>query len=251
MEGLMPVLMRRGGARQVLATDFLDHCAAKMEAVKHYYSVDFEYKSVGLMYGLHAKLGRRNFDLINCSGLLYHVFSPMAVLAGVRPLLKRNGLMIVSTNVVLDDRYVMEFNNAGRMQEEIETYWYISVPLLDYLLRYLRLVPVDVLFWPHTDTFTAIRYVFDQPSAYLSVLCRATDNANEDEWMARSSRAAWEYQGHSDWKLADRQPVSSIRYKDNLPRDRIDLWEAVRTREPVPAVAPEMDSHTLRLSAFS
>ncbi len=68
MEGMIPVLMCRGGAKEVLATDFADHCGVKMEAVKHYYGVDFGYKSVGLMYDLYKKLSRRSFDLINCSG---------------------------------------------------------------------------------------------------------------------------------------------------------------------------------------
>lgn len=101
MEGLMPVLMRRGGASRVVATDASTHCLEKIDAVKHYHGVDFDFRTVGLMYDMQKKFPDEGFDLINCSGLLYHVVSPMHVLLGVRPLLKRNGLMIVSTNVVL------------------------------------------------------------------------------------------------------------------------------------------------------
>src|SRR6476661_4705125 len=106
MEGLMPVVMCRQGAKKVLATDAIDHCREKMAALRHYYGVEFEFHQVGLMYDLTSKLRksrRASFDVINLSGLLYHVFSPLMVLAGVRPLLKKNGLMIVSTNVVRDD----------------------------------------------------------------------------------------------------------------------------------------------------
>jgi hypothetical protein len=78
----------------------------------------------------------------HCSGPLYHVFSPLGVLCGLRPLVKRGGLMIVSTNVVVEDGYTMEFNNAGRTQAEQDTFWYPAVRLLDYTLRHLRLRPI-------------------------------------------------------------------------------------------------------------
>jgi len=56
MEGLVPTLMKRGGARRVLAVDAIDHCREKMAAVKHYYGVDFDFQTVGLMYDLDRKI---------------------------------------------------------------------------------------------------------------------------------------------------------------------------------------------------
>src|SRR4051794_20850452 len=116
MEGIIPVLMRKGGASRVLAIDAIDGNGEKMDALRHYYDVDFEFRSVGLMYELYKKLPDQSFDLINCSGLLYHVYSPLNILAGIRPLLKRNGLLIVSTPIINDQSYTMSFNNAGRIQ---------------------------------------------------------------------------------------------------------------------------------------
>src|SRR6476660_2530256 len=104
MEGLVPVLM----------------CREKMAALRYYYKANFEFQQIGLMYDLTNKLrksGRPSFDVINLSGMLYHVFSPLMVLAGVRALLKRNGLLIVSTNVIVDNTVTMHFNKAGRLQE--------------------------------------------------------------------------------------------------------------------------------------
>jgi SAM-dependent methyltransferase len=259
MEGLIPALMRRGGAAAVTAIDRVDHCVEKMEAVKHYYGVDFEYKSVGLMYELSRKLGGQSFDLINCSGLLYHVFSPLLVLCGVRPLLKRNGLMIVSTNVVLGDGYSMEFNDRGRMQFEFNTFWYLSVPLLDYLLRYLRLAPLDFLFFPHEAVKSDLTgYVFDKPSGYLSVLCRGGDeplHEGGDEWMNGSARGAWEYLGMADWPTAEAQPISGIGLRqqpdESLFRPDaacLDLPRAVALGPQPPVAASSSDTHTLSLS---
>src|SRR5207237_67553 len=84
------------------------------------------------------------FDLINLSGVLYHVFSPLHVLAGLRPALKKGGLMIVSTNVINRDDYSMEFNNSGKLQKEANTFWYLSIRMFDYMLRYFQLVPIDL-----------------------------------------------------------------------------------------------------------
>lgn len=258
MEGLIPVLMRRGGASEVLAVDAVAHCQDKLEAVQHYYGADFEFKSVGLMYDLQRKLGGRGFDLVNCSGLLYHVFSPLMVLCGVRPLVRRGGLMIVSTNVTLVDGYQMEFNDAGRLQAEPNTFWYLSIKLFDYLLRYLRLAPLECLFVPHEAVRAGRGYVFDKPSGYLSVLCRAVDEplaAPEDEWMRESARTSWEYLWLPDWELAARQTPSSVRTKQEPDRrffrrdlECLDLWEAVNAAGPLKTVTDPSDSHVLRLS---
>ena len=44
----------------------------------------------------------------------------------------------------------MRFNVAGHMQPESNTYWYPSARLFDYLLRYMRLEPIDCLFARHS-----------------------------------------------------------------------------------------------------
>jgi SAM-dependent methyltransferase len=248
MEGLIPALMKRGGAKEVLATDFSDHCAEKMEMVKHYYDVDFPFGSVGLMYDLASKIPGVGFDLINCSGLLYHVISPMITLLGARALLKRGGLMIVSTNVVYDDAPVMHFNQGGRMQAEANTFWYPTLGLLQYMLRYLKLEPIDALYMPHASINTQLGYLWDQPSGYASVLCRAVEYACTDPWMEVSAQMSWEHQGLCDWDRAGKQPVSGIRSLGNdAPIDLLDY----ASRHQVASPAIEADSHFLRLSAYS
>lgn len=261
MEGLMPALMCRGGANRVVATDAIAHCREKIAAVQHYYKVRFEFREVGLMYDLHQKLPGQGFDLINCSGLLYHVVSPMHVLLGCRPLLKRNGLMIVSTNVVLADRCLMEFNDAGRLQVEANTFWYLSVKYLDYLLRFLRLQPVDCLFYPHEMIHSEVRYVTDVPSGYLSVVCRATDAplaSESDQWMGNATSQSWEMRDLTDWDRIDRQPLSPIRYgKDpdlasfSSGDKGIDLHAAVLAATRPPVVSSPADTHKLRLADWS
>lgn len=262
MEGLMPVLMKRRGADRVLAVDAIDGCAEKMEALKHYYGVDFDFKTVGLMYDLYRKLDGEAFDIINCSGLLYHVFSPISILAGLRPLVKRNGLFVVSTNIIQDPGYFMEFNNAGRIQDESNTFWYISVPLLDYMLRYLALAPIDACFlWHSSLAQPGVRLRFDKPSGYMSVVCRAVDDvipSQGDGWMARSAEHSWERRGLSDWQMAKDQPLSSVVYRRPPNREAwhsdtetLDLWKFAQTMPEISSVSNLEDSHTLMLDHIS
>ena len=263
MEGLMPVLMCRQGAKAVLATDAIDHCREKMAALRYYYQANFEFQQIGLMYDLTSKLrkaGKTGFDVINLSGVLYHVFSPLMVLAGVRPLLKRNGLMIVSTNVVVDNSFTMQFNNAGRLQEETNTFWYPSVPTLDYLLRYLRLAPVDCLYISHRDIKSSVRYMTDVESGYLSVVCRARDDllpSREDDWMRKSAQYSWEYACLIDWDFCNRQPVTHVPYSATIEKDllrddtgTVDLLRALSIRA-IHEAEISSDAHVLRLADMS
>src|SRR6476660_6427054 len=263
MEGLMPVVMCRQGAKKVLATDAIDHCREKMAALRHYYGVEFEFHQVGLMYDLTSKLRksrRASFDVINLSGLLYHVFSPLMVLAGVRPLLKKNGLMIVSTHVVVDDGFTMQFNNAGRLQEEPNTFWYLSVGALDYLLRYLKLAPIDCLYIPHRDIKSSVRYVTNVESGYFSVVCRARDDpmpTRGDNWMLKSAQHSWEYTGLIDWNVCNRQEITHVPYSATIERDllrddteTVDLLRAASRRVIHKAESPR-DAHVLRLANIS
>jgi 2-polyprenyl-3-methyl-5-hydroxy-6-metoxy-1,4-benzoquinol methylase len=263
MEGLIPVLMCRKGAKTVVATDAINHCREKMAALRYYYEANFAFHQTGLMYDLNnklRKLGRRGFDVINLSGVLYHVFSPLTVLAGVRPLLKRNGLMIVSTNVVVDNAFTMHFNNAGRLQEETNTFWYLSVPTLDYLLRYLKLAPIDCLYISHRDIKSAVRYMTNVESGYFSVVCRANDEvlpSREDDWMRKSAQQSWEYTGLIDWDFCRRQPVThvpySVKIEKSLLKDdtgTIDLLRALPTRA-IREAQTSNDAHVLRLADIS
>jgi SAM-dependent methyltransferase len=255
--------MVRGGAKRVLAVDGTDHCAEKLAAVQHYYRAPFEYRTVGPMYSLSEKLDGEGFDLINCSGLLYHVFSPLMILAGLRGALKRNGLMVVATNVIVDRGFVAEFNAGGALQEEINTFWYLSTGLLDYLLRYLRLVPIECLYQPHDAMDTPWRMKTGKDSGYAAILCRAIDHelpAEGDQWMAQSARDSWEYEWIPDWERAEAQPVSRIGVRmpgtgptwlRRLSRKAgpvVDITSAVQDRPPVLKADEPSDSYTLSLA---
>jgi len=257
MEGLVPVLLRRRGAREVLGVDAGNHCVGKLAAVRHYHGVNFGFRRVGLMYGLHEQLRGRSFDLVNCSGLLYHVWSPLSVLGSVRPLLRRGGLLVVSTNVTLDPEPVMDFNAGGRLHADGATFWFFSVSLLEYVLRYMRLVPIDCEFMPNEawrgEEYSPLRRRADVPkeSGYLTVVCRAAERVEDDAWMRESRELSLEYHGLVDWRLAESQPWSEVGYLGPERADGLDLAAAVRDRTPVMPPARTDDSHVLTLDATS
>jgi 2-polyprenyl-3-methyl-5-hydroxy-6-metoxy-1,4-benzoquinol methylase len=258
MEGLIPILMKRGGARRVLALDAGPHCAQKLEILKQIYSVDFQLAQVGLMYELSRRMAKETgFDVINVSGLLYHVFSPLHIMAGVRPLLKRNGLMIVSTNVILRDDFTMEYNAGGRLQGEGNTFWYHSVPALEHMIRLFNLEPIDCMFYRHADTITKIANK-DVESGYMSVVCRAIAPeaaAAFDPWIGRVHHSSWEYQGLCDAARAEAQAQSGVEYH----RDGVEpgpgglhLLTAARSERHLFTLTDRVeDTHTLRLADLS
>lgn len=260
MEGLMPALLRRRGAGRILAVDAMPHVAARMEALQHYHDVDFEYRSVGLLYDLHDKLAGESFDFINLSGVLYHVFSPLMVLASVRPLLRRGGILQVSTNVVYDAGMRMEWNDAGRLQSEPNTFWYLSVPFFDYVLRMLKLAPIDCLHIDHHAIDLPQAHVPDLHTGYLSILCRAVDDVvatADDPWMRHVRDTSWEHGTIPDWNMAAGQPPSSIQHvgsdeglvhRTDTTVPAIDVWATVQQRASITTPERPSDTHLLGLA---
>ena len=257
VEGLMPILMCRQGARDVFATNPHLYNYEKMQAVRKLFGVNFKFRQIGSLYDVSRKLGNKSFDLINLSGVLYHVWSPMHVIAGLRPLLKKNGLMILSTNVVKRNDFSMEFNDRGKLQREATTYWYPSIPLYDYLLRYFELLPIDCLYHPYARD-DSTRFTSEFESGYLSVVCRATDDPSfdsDDAWAPESITDSYESILLWDRAKQAAQPVSTIGYR-HAPDPQLlhangrslDLWKAVDALPPVGAASQPQDTHALLLA---
>lgn len=253
MEGLIPTLMKRGGASRVLAADAVDHCLDKLKAIREIYDVDFTYARIGLMYDLSRKLAKfGGYDLINLSGLLYHVFSPLHVIASARALLKKNGLMIISTNVINRNDYTMEWNAAGRLQPESNTFWYMSIPTLEDFIRYFGMTPVDALYLPMVNQVGANG--LEMETGYISVVCRADDGGLADTWTKRSRAQSWEYKDLVDVPMMNGQPRSTIGYSSpRLAPEKalsgLNLYAAAQepAHQPPPVTSPQ-EGHELRLS---
>ena len=251
MEGLMPILMAKAGASDVVAVDFerpgaptegsdsIPTNRRKLEFLQSAHGVDFNFGVVpegSTAFDYLMTSSRTQFDLVNLSGLLYHVFSPMHWLGSIRGLVKHRGLAIISTNVVRTPQMIMEFNDRGRLQPNLTTYWYMSVPLMDYMLRYFRLRPIRAEYSEYPDS----------EFGYLSVVCRAEENvvaADGDSWIEDSAWHSWDskwFGGHNpsgysqsfimfrdgnDIRPEDRD--LGLLSRDVLNREWLDLWKFV------------------------
>lgn len=215
MEGVIPVLMHRKGAKRIIAADAVPHCADKMALLQQVYKASWDFRQIGLMYDLSDKLAADgHFDFVNLSGVLYHVFSPLHTLASARPLMKKNGLFMLSTNVVNEQSDVMHFNTAGKLQTEPNTFWYPSIPLLEYFLRYFNFAPIDCLYSRHPSNSPL--HVAGKECGFISIVCRAVDPGTAvpaaDSWAKRSMLGSWEYQGLSKQRHDPAEAPSTIGY---------------------------------------
>jgi len=261
MEGLIPTLLCRRGAKKVVATDSArphttkpgqaepnEVISHKVDALRHYYNANFEYVITPEKLPLSEALGKQSFDVINCSGLLYLVFSPIHWLAGVRPLLRTGGLMVVSTNMIFEDSFSMHFNHAGSLQPDPHTFWYMTPNCLDYLLRSLRLAPIDCVH---------VRYD-NKKLGYMSVVCRATDDViatQDDSWMRLSVEDSWEYIWYAKWDLLSAKGENPVVYRGEIDKEyyrndteTMDLWIAAQQSSPITFLGHKEHTSVLRLS---
>jgi tRNA (mo5U34)-methyltransferase len=200
MESAVPVLLSRRGAAQIVAVDLFS-CEDRIEAVKHYTGAEFEYYP-GLTHEHTATFleerGRGNFDIVVLSGVLYHCYSPMDVLAMARSLLRTGGLLIVETLAALDEEPAMFFNSRGRFSPDPTTFFLPSVGLLEYVLRYFQLAPEDAAY--------GLRHqAAGRAAGRVAVACRATNEvaSTDDPWMRDAGKIV-EYMTRFNWRGLDR-----------------------------------------------
>ena len=256
MEGLMPTLMCKAGAAEVVATDnerpaaytktgtdSLLQMAPKVDEVRRLSQTNWQYEIIPEFTPVSHHLltrGFGQFDLINLSGLLYHVFSPMHWLGSVRPLIRDNGLAIISTNISYFDSPIMSFNEKGFLQKNLTTYWYPTVSLFDYLLRYFRLMPIQAI------------YSRSQPphNGYMSVVCRAVPDVvadPDDDWMHPSAWHSWDSMWYGGLEMAKRSERSAIGFKTPFEERRLNLFELTQTTPETPQLGATSHTAVLRM----
>lgn len=178
-----------------------------------------------------AARGRGPFDVVVFSGVLYHVYDPLAALALMRGLVRTGGILIVETAAVFDDNLTLNLNGANRFAPL--AIWLPSLGCLDYLLRLVRLDPIDVVYR-------------GRERGRIAVACRAVDDpsAEPDDDFIASPLHDYELAEYLDWPAiaSDDPPVP---YADPGGR-RVGLFEAVRDGSPH---RPEADQMRLDLDA--
>ena len=184
MDGLISILLFRRAAAKVVAYDRPDWnyggmYLQRIDLIRAALEVDFELVSGMRLRMLGETLMQRGyppFDIVVFSGVLYHVYDPLACLAVARGLLRDGGVMIVETGAVLDGEWTMSFNVHGRFWPGT-TYWLPSAACLDEMLRFFRLEPIDCVY---------VRLEGTPPIGRIGVACRTMDRFTPepgDSWL--------------------------------------------------------------------
>jgi 2-polyprenyl-3-methyl-5-hydroxy-6-metoxy-1,4-benzoquinol methylase len=145
-EGLVTFLLERRGASEIVGYDRVlrtDRIDLAQRALGGSFDLVGGMKLQDLPRAL-AEQGRRPFDVVVFSGVLYHMFDPLGGLSAVRGLVRDGGICLVETAAAFSESDAMYFNSAGRFAPH--ALWLVTPPCLDYLLRFLRLEPLDVVY---------------------------------------------------------------------------------------------------------
>lgn len=157
MEGFFSVLAARAGAKQVVATDRYSF-DEKIDFVKSAFDVSFDYHG-GLEFPQLMDLCNQttdptvpaSFDVVNFSGILYHMYDFMNGFAMVRSLAKKGGIAIIESLGYVGDKYDAHFNAHGHTaMTDPHSYFSLSVTLIDYLCRYFAMRPIDFFWLPRS-----------------------------------------------------------------------------------------------------
>ena len=203
VEGVLPVLMLRQGAASVVAYDRVDW-TRKVRFVQDCYQAPFTYIS-GMNFAAFQKQARElpqyPFDLVNFSGVLYHMFDPIGGLLRTRSLVRDGGLVIVETSALLRDEDAIYFNNDGKLLNP-PNYCVPTLAWLDFILRLCRLAPMDLL---HSGRAGGAH----PDHLRVTILCRAVSEPMvylNGEWDSHSPGDFADYLDWS-WTRSDKPPV--------------------------------------------
>ena len=238
MEGLVPILLERRGASSVIAYD-RSLLGERLRLVQRALGLGFDLVGDLRLGDLRARLAETDesppYDLVVFSGVMYHMFDPLAGLAIARGLTRDGGILLVETQASFDEGNWMHFNEAARMAPN--TIWVPSIPSLDYMLRFLRLEAIDVTHlgpWEKEDTPTHGR---------IAVACRAKAEAPVESGDSRiggeQTHDDLRFAEYIDWdEVASDLPDLAYRESDRALVRResgtVDLLATTRANDPHP-----------------
>lgn len=247
MEGMIPILAKRRGARSVVALDAID-LTERVRLVQQCYGESFEYyPRISLSHAKEflterARLSRywgqlrvqTGFDMVILTGVLYHVFSPLHLIGLARTFLRQGGLLILETAASCQDRYTQDwvFQGDGWIYPSGTNTWFITLRLLDHLLRLFRLKPIDCVHLPINKDITRVALAAVAVSEPLALKA-------ESEWFVPSTtNLDYNEIVDMDWAAGG---VVEMPYSagDNIFHSEIpgavDLHKTVKKRPSLPA----------------
>ncbi len=193
MDGMISYLLERRNAKRVVA---YDRSTASRDLVTNGERFELARRAldskVEFLYNMPfarvhehaAKLGVEAFDVTVFSGVLYHMFDPMAALAQLRNLTRTGGVAVIEAAGVLSPERAMFANAKGRFYGN-DDYWFMSAGCLEYWLRFFHFQPLDCCYLHH----------FLSPEGHevvrMALICRALPGylaEQDDAWMRQQDQ---------------------------------------------------------------
>ncbi len=201
MDGKMAFLMEKLGGNVVTVDVFARPTVTDL--------IDTFSSSVSYMTGIRdsnledvkEKFG--HFDFVLCAGVLYHIFSPFDMIANIRKVVKNNGLVIIESACLKDEKKSYMQLNWGDLYDESTSVW---VPTIACLKKMLLFFGFEIL----GDA------IMREKIPRYAVLCKASSPSlagqkTDDRWLKAL--------------LLRQNPGKSADYL--LPQLDIDAFEAI------------------------
>lgn len=188
MEAAIPILLKRAGAKNVVAYDRFSGRSDWLNEMSRVYKADFEFIGGMRLDDFPKELDNtkygRTFDLVVFSGVLYHLINPLGYLALVRSLCKLGGLFVFENRVLQDSQPSLLFNSKG-FHGLANTYFIATTGWTDYTLRMLGLRPLYALYTGKMHAAESFR---------LAVICTSESTPCpvdlEDNWITDKAHVA-------------------------------------------------------------
>lgn len=133
--GLISIGLAMRGAN-VTAIDIGGKKPPQIKLAEEFFDVLIEYKPGVALADTTLEFAPATFDLIVCAGVMYHLLNPSDVFIRLRPLLKRNGLLLMeSAHAAKVKEPVLVLNTEVGMFAEPTTYFLPSASAIQGLAR--------------------------------------------------------------------------------------------------------------------
>jgi len=231
---MLPVLMKRAGARYVAAYDRLD-LAERIARVKQAYGVDFDYIGGKGLAELPAEMqarSHRHLDVVVFSGVLYHMINPLGGLALARGFCRAGGVFLLETAAMQGREMALHFNAGGKLYGMFGNFFVPTTACLDYFLRMLGLRPMRGCYIGDANDGSIVR---------VAVLCRGLAEPSPidraDSWPGHANvMANFRDEASVQWdRLVSPRPEVALRPPaagTSAIGENVGLYDWVRASAP-------------------
>ncbi len=186
------------------------------------------------------------FDLVVFSGVLYHLFNPLGILALVRSFCKVGGLFLLETRTLHDPEAKLILNESGRYGRESHL---ATTAWLDYALRMVGLEPLYAIYNGRLRTDRVCRMAILCRSHGKSIPLDETDNFMQIQMYGLFEKTSNELMRYDLSDLVETKSDIDVLPFDDQSIAVVDGQSLYGQVSKVPMYAPSEDEVHLTLKA--